>query len=62
MKGPGFEQLERRGHHDKDSHVHRLMSARKLYFLGSESEKGDYDDDLMMKILKRKRKMMGHRN
>ena len=41
----GFEQLERRGHHDKESHVRRMMIARKSCFSGSETEEEDGDEN-----------------
>jgi hypothetical protein len=44
VTGHGFEQLERCGHHDKDCHVRRRMSARKSFFPGSETEEEDDDD------------------
>ncbi len=44
VTGHGFEQLERCGHHDKDSHVRRLMSARKSFFPSCETDDEDDDD------------------
>jgi hypothetical protein len=44
VTGHGFEQLERCSHHDKDSHVRRLMSAPKSFFPGSETKEEDDDD------------------